>query len=94
VWSASYLDEDRARELEEQIRLQLQSLDRIQEEISASGSATPPDELAGLKAQRRQRADRLRELLSQYREAAGEEYQHRENDDDEKPGASGAETEP
>jgi hypothetical protein len=92
VWSASYLDQDRANELEEQILLQLQSLERIQEEISASGSATPPDELAGLKAQRRQRADRLRELLAQYREAAGEEYQHRENG--EESGASGAETEP
>jgi hypothetical protein len=80
VWNASYIDGDRVRELEERIKVQSQSLERIQEEISAACSATPPDQLARLKAQRRQRADQLQKLLSQYKEVAGEEY-HDENTD-------------
>jgi hypothetical protein len=74
VWNSSVLDEEQARELEDRIRVQVLSLERIEEEMSATSTTTQPEEMERLKRQRRQRASKLQELLSQYKKVAGEDY--------------------
>ena len=68
------MDEDQARDLERRIRDQLRSIDRIQEEISATCSTTQRDEHERLVSQQQQRENQLGQLLTQYKKISGEEY--------------------